>query len=317
MGVGCCSRGRSRVAERPAPPPVPPRVEPTALPAAREHEGRHGSASRPHQSLLCTRRYHLRAAAPRRRGEGPQPPSFGAGGAHVRAAGAWRTPRPLSSHSALRATMPCPSLPSQVPPPAPPSAGSAVSTETSLPLPPATHAPSSDWLLRPSVRGLGPLSAGWGWASRHALRDAGPSRPCCLQPGLLPPRKEAVLCASVDPQRPALRLDTENLLGHRIPSSCSRRGCRVPVCLAQRKKPVHHCIHTEVLRTSNSVSLPKLPAFILSESTVHQWRWPTVADPYLLGCRVRRLPVLSMRPEVIFLNSRGSWFQPSSNRGTK
>lgn len=113
-----------------------PGRNPTPLPSAREYEGGHDSASRTHQSLLSGRR--LRAAAPRRRGEGPQAPSFGAAGAHVRAAGAWRTPRPLSSHRAVGATIPCLGLRSQVPPPS--SAGSAVSTETSFPLPHSPHA---------------------------------------------------------------------------------------------------------------------------------------------------------------------------------
>jgi hypothetical protein len=121
-----------------------------SLPAACEYEGGHGSGSRPHQSLLGARR--LRATAPRRRGEGPKAPCFGAAGAHVRAAGAWRTPRPLSSHSAVGATMTCPSLGSQVQP-QPPLAGSAVSTETSLPLPHAPNAAPSDWLLQSSVCG--------------------------------------------------------------------------------------------------------------------------------------------------------------------
>lgn len=133
--------------------PVFPGAKPAPLPAAREYEGGHDSASRPHQSLLSDRR--LRAAAPRRRGEGPQAPSFGAAGAHVSAPGAWRAPRPLRSHKAVGAAMPCLGLCSQMPPP-PPSAGSVVSTETSLPLP---HDAPSDWLLLSSVSGARPIAA--------------------------------------------------------------------------------------------------------------------------------------------------------------
>ena len=89
--------------------------------AAREYEEGHDSASRSHQSLLSDSR--LRAATPRRRGKGPQAPSFGAAGAHVRATGAWRAPRQLCSHRPVGAAMPHLGLRSQVPL-APPSAGS-------------------------------------------------------------------------------------------------------------------------------------------------------------------------------------------------
>lgn len=132
---------------------------PMPLPAAREYEGRHCSGSRPHQRLLGASR--LWAAAPRGGSEGPEAPSFGAAGAHVSAAGAWRTQRPLRSHSAAGVTMPWPSFHSQVPPPPPPppSAGSAVSTETSLPLPHVLHGASSEWLKVSSVCGVEPIAA--------------------------------------------------------------------------------------------------------------------------------------------------------------
>lgn len=136
------------------------------LPAACEYEGRHCSGSRPHQRLLSAGR--LWAAAPRSGGKGPEAPSFGAAGAHVSAAGAWRTRRPLRSHSAAGATMPCPSFHSQVPPP-PPSAGSAVSTETSLPLPHALHGASSEWLKVSSVCGVEPMATLRGRATQDAL----------------------------------------------------------------------------------------------------------------------------------------------------
>lgn len=132
------------------------RLIPMPLPAAREYEGRHCSGSRPHQRLL--RACRLWAAAPRAGGKGPEAPSFGAAGAHVSAAGAWRTQRPLCPHSAAGATMPCPSFHSQVPPPPPPSAGSAVSTETSLPLPHVLHGASSEWLKGSSVWGVEPMA---------------------------------------------------------------------------------------------------------------------------------------------------------------
>lgn len=137
------------------PPPCLPGAEPAPLPAAREYEGGHDSASRTHQSLLRDRR--LRTATPRRRGEGPQAPSFGAAGAHVRAAGAWRTPRPLHSHRAIGATRSHFGLRSQVPLP-PSSAGSAVSTETSFPLPFAPYDAPSDWLFLASVRRAEPIA---------------------------------------------------------------------------------------------------------------------------------------------------------------
>lgn len=146
-----------------------PRQTPMPLPAAREYEGGHRSGSRPHQRLLSACR--LRAAAPRRGGKGPEAPGFGAAGAHVSATGAWRTQRPLRSHSTASATMPCPSLHSQVPPP-PPSAGSAVSTETSLPLPHAPHAASSEWLKILSVCKLEPMTT----LGDRTTQDALPSR---------------------------------------------------------------------------------------------------------------------------------------------
>lgn len=90
-GVGGTAAGVPHVARRPAARLSSRGRNPAPLPAAREYEGGHDSASRSHQSLLSDRR--LWAAAPRRRGEGPQAPSFGAAGAHVRAAGAWRAPR--------------------------------------------------------------------------------------------------------------------------------------------------------------------------------------------------------------------------------
>lgn len=149
--------------------PALPEAEPTPLPAAREYEGGHRTASRPHQSLFRAR--CLRAAAPCRRGEGPKAPSFGAAGAHVRAASAWRTPRPLCSHSAVGYIMPCPSLrlqvlppplPPPLPLPPPPSAGSSVSTETSLPFP---HAALFDWLQLSSVLVAEPMTTLRYWAS--------------------------------------------------------------------------------------------------------------------------------------------------------
>lgn len=62
--------------------------------AAREYEGaRLGPAVAP----KLAQRPPPPGRRPRRRGEGPQAPSFGAAGAHVRATDAWRGPRPLRS----------------------------------------------------------------------------------------------------------------------------------------------------------------------------------------------------------------------------
>ena len=59
-------------------------------------------ASQLHQSLLSD----LQGKTSLPQGEGPQAPSFGATGAHARAAGAWQAPGQIHSYKAV-AAMPC------------------------------------------------------------------------------------------------------------------------------------------------------------------------------------------------------------------